>query len=202
MFGKFRHRGHGEGHGEEGGRRFARDEFGFGGRHGFGGHHHGGRHGFGGRMGRFFEQGDLRFLILTLIEEKPRHGYEIIKAIEDKLLGLYSPSPGVIYPTLTLLEEMGYATVAQAEGNKKLYAITEEGKRFLADNRPALNLVLEKIAEATRRFGGGVPPQILRAMENLKLALQLRLAKGNLTDEQVGRITAAIDAAVTDVERV
>jgi DNA-binding PadR family transcriptional regulator len=199
MFGKFRHRGPGE----EGERRFARGEFGFGGRH-FGGHHGGGRHGWGsgGRMGRLFEQGDLRFLILTLIEEKPRHGYEIIKAIEDKLQGLYSPSPGVIYPTLTLLEEMGYATVAQAEGNKKLYAITEEGRAFLAGNQSVMKLVLEKIAEATRRFGGGIPPQVLRAMENFKLALQMRLAKGSVTEEQAARITAIIDAAVADIERV
>ena len=194
FFGKFRHRGHGE----EGGRRFARGEF------GFGGHHRHGRHGWGGggRMGRLFEQGDLRFIILTLIDEKPRHGYEIIKAIEDKLHGLYSPSPGVIYPTLTLLEEMGYATVAQAEGNKKLYAITEEGRAFLAGNQSIVNVVLEKIAEATRRFGGGIPPQVLRAMENIKLALQMRLSKGNLSEEQVARITAIIDAAATDIERV
>ena len=173
---------------------------GFGRGHRFGRHWRGG--GFEPREGRMFDSGDLRLVILALLKQKPRHGYEIIKAIEDRLQGLYSPSPGVIYPTLTLLEEMGYATVAQAEGSKKLYAITEEGKRFLADNRPAAELVLGKIAEATRRFGGGVPPQVLRAMENLKLALQLRLAKGNLTDEQVGRNTAAIDAAASDVERV
>ena len=197
MFGRSRHRGHGE----EGERRFARDDFGFGGRH-FGGHH-GGRHGFGGgRMGRMFEQGDLRFLILTLIAEKPRHGSEIIKAIEDKLLGLYSPSPGVIYPTLTLLEEMGYATVAQAEGNKKLYAITDEGRAFLASNQSVMNIVLEKISEAKRRFGGGTRPQIQRAIENFKLALQMRLAKEPLTDEQVARITAIIDAAAADIEQV
>jgi len=197
MFGRSRHRGHGE----EGERRFARDDFGFGGRH-FGGHH-GGRHGFGGgRMGRMFEQGDLRFLILTLIAEKPRHGYEIIKAIEDKLLGLYSPSPGVIYPTLTLLEEMGYATVAQAEGNKKLYAITDEGRAFLASNQSVMNIVLEKIAEAKRRVGGGTLPQIPRAIENFKLALQMRLAKEPLTDAQVARITAIIDAAAADIEQV
>jgi DNA-binding PadR family transcriptional regulator len=199
MFGRHRHRGHGD----EGEKRFARGEFGFGGRH-FGGHHGGGRPGWGGggRIGRLFEQGDLRFIILTLIEEKPRHGYEIIKAIEDKLQGLYSPSPGVIYPTLTLLEEMGYATVAQAEGNKKLYAITDEGRAFLASNQSVMAVVMEKIAEATRRFGGGIQPQILRAMENIKLALQMRLAKGSLTDEQVSRIAAIIDAAATDIERV
>ena len=201
MFGRSRHRGHDDVHGEEGGRRHARDEFGFGGR--FGGHHHGGRHGFGGgRMGRLFEQGDLRFLILTLIEEKPRHGYEIIKAIEDKLLGLYSPSPGVIYPTLTLLEEMGYATVAQAEGNKKLYAITDEGRAFLASNQSVKMVVLEKIAEAKRRFGGGTRPQIQRPIENFKLALQMRLAREPLTEEQIAKITAIIDAAAADIERV
>jgi DNA-binding PadR family transcriptional regulator len=202
MFGRHRHRGPGD----EGEKRFARGDFGFGGGHfggHFGGHRGGGRHGFGGgRMGRLFEQGDLRFVILTLIDEKPRHGYEIIKAIEDKLLGLYSPSPGVIYPTLTLLEEMGYATVAQAEGNKKLYAITDEGKAFLASNHSLVSVVLEKIAEAKRRFGGGIQPQIVRAMENIKLALQMRLAKDGLTDEQVGRIAAIIDAAATDIERV
>lgn len=201
MFGRSRHRGHGD---EEGGRRHARDEFGFGGHHGFGGGRHGGRHGFGGgsRMGRLFEQGDLRFLILTLIEEKPRHGYEIIKAIEDKLLGLYSPSPGVIYPTLTLLEEMGYATVAQAEGNKKLYAITDDGKAFLASNQSVMMLVLEKIAEAKRRFGGGTRPQIQRPIENFKMALQMRLAREPLTEEQIAKITAIIDAAAADIERV
>ncbi|MDB5359965.1 MAG: PadR family transcriptional regulator [Rhodospirillales bacterium] len=198
MFGRSRHRGPGE----EGERRHARGDFGFGGRH-FGGHH-GGRHGWGGggRMGRLFEQGDLRFLILTLIAEKPRHGYEIIKEIEDKLMGLYSPSPGVIYPTLTLLEEMGYATVAQAEGNKKLYAITDEGRAFLASNQSVMTIVLEKIAEVKRRFGGGIRPQIQRAVENFKLALQMRLAKEPLTDEQVQRITAIIDAAAADIERV
>ncbi|HEV2674086.1 MAG TPA: PadR family transcriptional regulator [Aliidongia sp.] len=153
-------------------------------------------------MGRLFEQGDLRFLILSLIEEKPRHGYEIIKAIEEKLHGLYSPSPGVIYPTLTLLEEMGYATVAQAEGNKKLYAITDEGRAFLATNQSIMKVVLEKIAAVKRRFAGGTQPQIQRAIENFKLALQMRLDAGGLTDDQVARIAAIIDAAATDVERV
>ena len=172
-------------------------EFGFHGR---------GRHGLAGHMGRraerVFDQGDLRFVILKLISEQPRHGYEIIKAIEDKLLGLYSPSPGVIYPTLTLLEEMGYATVAQAEGNKKLYAITDEGRAFLASNHSVMTLVMEKIAEAKRRFGGGTRPQIQRPIENFKLALQMRLAKEPLTDEQLARITAIIDAAAADIERV
>src|ERR1700691_948695 len=96
---------------EEYGRRFA---------HGFFGHRHG--HWRGMRGGRFFDHGDLRFLILKLIADKPRHGYELIKAIEEQFGGAYSPSPGVIYPTLTMLEELGYAVVT-AEGNKKAYTI-------------------------------------------------------------------------------
>src|ERR1700756_1136866 len=79
----------------------------------------------GGRAGRLFDYGELRYVVLALIEEKPRHGYEIIKAIEDRSAGTYSPSPGVIYPTLTLLEEIGHATVTEAAG-KNLYAITPD----------------------------------------------------------------------------
>jgi hypothetical protein len=90
----------------------------------------GGRHGMGGNMmraGRMLTQGDLRLIALALIAEQPRHGYEIIKVLEDKTVGWYSPSPGIVYPTLTYLEEAGYVT-AQAEGAKKLYTITEEGR--------------------------------------------------------------------------
>src|SRR4051794_33910362 len=110
-------------HGEDHGRRFARRLFGFEG-------HHGRHWGGAGRRGRVFDHGDLRFLILHLIAEKPRYGYEVIKAIEDQLSGAYSPSPGVVYPTLTMLEELGYATISSAEGGKKLYAITPEGETF------------------------------------------------------------------------
>src|SRR5918911_1521235 len=76
---------------------------------------------FGG--GRMFEQGDLKYVILRLLEEKPRHGYEVIKELEERFRGLYSPSPGTVYPTLTMLEEMGYARGTQEEGGKKIYEI-------------------------------------------------------------------------------
>src|SRR5829696_7882118 len=106
------------------------------GRHGGWRHHRhggGGRHGMRGdgggdmmRAGRMLAQGDLRLLALALIAEQPRHGYEIIKLLEDKTAGWYSPSPGIVYPTLTYLEEVGYLT-AQPEGAKRLYTITAEG---------------------------------------------------------------------------
>src|SRR5215813_9058744 len=157
--------GHGRGcrHGDED-RRFARGER--EGRH-FGRHWH--RGGRSGGLGRFFAHGDLRLVVLHLIAEKPRHGYEIIKAIEDQVGGAYSPSPGVIYPTLTLLEEMGYVTVqASSEGSKKLHEITAEGKAFLEANRATLEPLLARMEEASRAAGDGPAPQLVRAMENLK----------------------------------
>jgi DNA-binding PadR family transcriptional regulator len=167
-----------------------------------------GRHGRGGAgggrsgLGRFFAHGDLRLVVLHLIAEKPRHGYEIIKAIEQRAGGAYSPSPGVIYPTLTLLEELGHVTVGTAaEGNRKLHEITPEGLAFLDANRPALDVLLARMDEAGRARGGGPAPQVVRAMENLKLALRLRLERAPLTPAQADAIAAALDAAATGVER-
>src|SRR6516164_7435411 len=140
-------------------RRYARHGFGLGGR--FGGHQRGGR---GGRLGRVFDQGDLRYVLLQLISEKPSHGYELIKAIEEKFGGMYSPSPGVIYPTLTLLEELGYLRAETGGGTKKLYSLTEEGANFLASNRATVDAILDRMAEASRAYGGGPAPEIRRAM--------------------------------------
>jgi DNA-binding PadR family transcriptional regulator len=188
-------------HGDHG-RRFARGEHGLA-PHGFGHGRHG-RGGFGrSRLGRFFAQGDLRLVILHLVAEKPRHGYELIKAIEERAGGAYSPSPGVIYPTLTLLEELGYVTAGAGEGGggKRLYEITAEGRAFLEANRPAVDALLARMDEANRLHGGGPAPQVVRAMENLKLALRMRLARGPLSEEQANAVAAALDAAATNVER-
>jgi DNA-binding PadR family transcriptional regulator len=125
----------------------------------------GGRHGMGGgdmiRAGRMLATGDLRLIALALIAEQPRHGYEIIKVLEDKTAGWYSPSPGIVYPTLTFLEEAGYVT-AQAEGAKKLYAITDEGRAHLEENRDFVDAVLErmssvgdKVKRMREHFGSG-----------------------------------------------
>src|SRR5271170_7316019 len=119
-----------------------RGEFG-GGRHGFG--FRGGRGGPGGPM-RFFGAGDLRYVILQLISEKPSHGYEIIKSIQKRLGGTYAPSPGIIYPMLTMLEEMGHASVV-AEGTRKLYPITEEGAKALAENKAIVDAIFAKMDE-------------------------------------------------------
>jgi DNA-binding PadR family transcriptional regulator len=194
-------------------RRFARGErnhggprFGEGGpRFGEGGPRFGQGGGGGGRsgLGRFFAHGDLRLVILNLIAEKPRHGYEIIKAIEEQVAGAYTPSPGVIYPTLTLLDELGYVTVSTAspDGTRKLHEITAEGRAFLDANRPALNALLARMEEASRARGGGPAPQVIRAIENLKLALRLRLSRGPLSEEQANAVAATLDAAATSLEQ-
>lgn len=105
--------------------------------------------GFGGnfRIGRMLASGDLRLVALFLIEQQPRHGYDLIKAIEEQSKGFYSPSPGIVYPALTYLEEAGYVTSA-AEGNKKLYTITDEGRGHLNDNREAIQSTLDFLAKA------------------------------------------------------
>ncbi|WP_375451234.1 PadR family transcriptional regulator [uncultured Devosia sp.] len=99
------------------------------------------------RIGRMLASGDLRLVALYLIEQQPRHGYDLIKAVEDQSHGFYSPSPGIVYPALTFLEEAGYVT-SEVDGNKKLYTITEEGRGHLADNREAIQSTLNVLAKA------------------------------------------------------
>src|SRR5450432_1415873 len=120
---------------------------------------HGRRHGmgFGGRgrrPERIFDQGDLRIVILKLISDAPSHGYEIIKAIEEKVGGAYSPSPGVIYPTLTLLEELGYVTVENADGGKKLYRLTDAGSAALEDKKAVVDAIFRRMEDINARFEG------------------------------------------------
>lgn len=173
-------------------RRFARDplETGDYGR---------GRHQGGGRR-RVFDHGDLRFILLGMIATKPAHGYDLIKALEDRMGGGYSPSPGVIYPTLTMLEEQGYAAGA-AEDGKKLYRATPEGEAFLRANAATAEAIETRIGAIARERNVVPDPRIVRAIENLKTALRLRLAGGPIDEERVRAIAAAIDAAAAEAER-
>ncbi|WP_051630334.1 PadR family transcriptional regulator [Afifella pfennigii] len=152
------------------------------------------------RSGRIFDHGELRLVVLALIAERPRHGYEIIKEIEERLAGSYSPSPGVIYPNLSLLEELGQARVEE-DGGKKLYFVTEEGKAWLQERRHAVEAVFSRMRQVHANHGGGPAPEIVRAMENLKLALRLRQAHGPLSDEEVRRLAEILDGAALAVER-
>jgi DNA-binding PadR family transcriptional regulator len=135
-----------------------------------------------------------------MIDEQPRHGYELMRAIEERMGGSYSPSPGVIYPTLSWLEDMGYARV-EADGGRKSYAITDEGKAFLTANRAGIVEMQARMGAAATGRPEGVPAPIIRGMENLKLALRLRLRQGSLDPKAAEKIAAALDAAAQVVER-
>lgn len=163
------------------------------GRHG---HGRGGRHG-----GRLFDYGELRLLLLAIIADAPSHGYELIKTIEERFGGSYSPSPGVIYPTLSWLDDMGYAVIEPVEGGRKRYSITPEGKAFLAANRAAIDDLMARAGSKDRGGREGVPAPVVRAMENLKLAMRLRLRGGDLSEEAAEAIAAALDLAAKTVEK-
>ena len=184
MFRHHHHRSHRE--------TFGPREFSFHGR-GFGRHR-------SHRAERIFDQGDLRFVILRLVAEQPRHGYEIIKAIEEKVGGAYSPSPGVVYPTLTLLEELGYVTVEPAPGNKKLYRVTPEGEATLAEQKAGVDAIFRRMEDVNARFEGP-SPRIARAMTNLGRAIAGRMSSGSMSPEQLDAMIGAIDAAAGAVEK-
>jgi DNA-binding PadR family transcriptional regulator len=157
---------------------------------------HGPRHGRGGRMARLLEHGDLRLLVLHLINEKPRHGYEIIKAIEDLSGGAYAPSPGVIYPTLMMLDELGQVASA-AEGSRKLFTITAEGKSSLSEAQPAVDSLLARIAAAQPRE---MAPPVIRAMENLRTALRLKLENTDRESGTIRKIADLLDGTARQIE--
>jgi DNA-binding PadR family transcriptional regulator len=181
----------GEGHG---GRRrgFGRGGEGMG-RDGLG-HDGRGRH-------RMFEGGELRLVMLLLMENEPRHGYDLIREIETRTGGAYAPSPGIVYPTLTLLEEIGQVESRASEGAKKLYAITDAGKSHLAENRATAETALARL-EALRQRGAPFDAgPVMRAMTNLKTALQQRVA-GKPEKELLFSIADIIDEAARKIERL
>lgn len=162
-----------------------------GGRRGFGrGMGRGMGRGFGGdgeMRGRMLAQGDLRLIALSLIGEQPRHGYEIIKVLEEKTAGMYAPSPGVVYPTLTFLEDLGYLS-SQQEGSKKLYVITAEGQTHLDCNRAVANAVLDRLVALGERA--------------LLLMRQRDDSQGENHDELASRLPPLLRAALLNLQQV
>ncbi len=147
-----------------------------------------------------FDYGELRLVALAMIAEQPRHGYELMKAIEDRMGGRYSPSPGVMYPTLSWLEDMGYAAVSAEDGGRKRYRLTPEGEAFLAANRPSVETLFQRIGPERHGPPGGTPPVMLRAMEALKHALRERQRRGPLDQAAADAIAAILQAAALAVE--
>lgn len=171
------------------------------GRHPWGGHMraHLGRH-RGGRVGRFLEHGDLRFIVLALIAEQPRHGYELIKELEERTGGAYRPSPGVIYPTLALLEDEGFIQAAAGDTTRKFFEPTAAGRAALAENQAGVDAVFARMAEAAEG-ADTTRPRVGRAMTNLSVALRTRLSRRPITPEEIDRVIDLIDGAATAIEK-
>jgi DNA-binding PadR family transcriptional regulator len=147
-----------------------------------------------------FGPGDLRLVLMSLIEEKPRHGYELIKDLESKFGGGYAPSPGSVYPTLTLLEELEHIQAATSSGTKRLFEITAEGRSYLRENKAALDSALARMEMAARAVSGEAPPEDLHhAMHTLKAALMFH--RGGWDEKETARVRKLIEAAAEAISR-
>ena len=155
---------------------------------------------FGG--GRMFEQGDLKYVILQLLQEKPRHGYEIIKELEDRFGGVYSPSAGTVYPTLSLLEDLGYASVTLEEGGKKVYAITEAGKKYLEENRSAVNDIFDRIADFGASFLSDAMRDVHRAFGDVSRATYSTAPRNARDRDVLAKIAEILERAAREIEEL
>jgi DNA-binding PadR family transcriptional regulator len=155
------------------------------------------------RGGRMFDQGDLKYVILQLLADKPRHGYEIIKELEDRSGGAYSPSPGTVYPTLTMLEEMGYATATQEEGSgKRIYEITQAGRDYLVEHRSTVDDIFERIAEFGSSFFGGGMMEVNHAFKDLGRATYTTAPRHARDADRLKRIKEVLQRAAREIEEI
>ena len=164
----------------------------------------GGRGGGRGRRRsrRMFESGELRLVLLELISEQPRHGYDLIRAIEEMTGGEYAPSPGVVYPTLTLLQDMGLIEEAAGEGARKPFQITEAGRTHLEENADDTDELMERLRDLAPGEEPTAGPAIGRAVNNLMTALKHRIGREGLDDDLLHEIAAILDEAAQRIERV
>ncbi len=176
--------------------------FGHGFGHGFGGGRRGGGRGERGERRRMFDGGELRLVLLKLIADEPRHGYDLIRHIEELTGGSYAPSPGVIYPTLTMLDDMGLIEAQQSDSAKKLFAITDAGRAELEANSEIVEAALARLSavgEETQRTDSA---SVRRAMGNLRQVLMNRLGDRDLESDTLHDIVALIDEAAQKIERL
>jgi len=163
---------------------------------------YGHQHGFGFRGERIFHKGDFKYLILDLLKDKPRHGYEIIRDLEESFHGFYTPSPGAVYPTLQYLEEMGYVTSVAQDG-KKIYTITEEGKKFLIEKEKET----EEIKANMRSWWGGWSSEfkdemrdVMRSVSDLGRMIGQQARKAGA--EKIPQVKEALKNATAEIERI
>jgi DNA-binding PadR family transcriptional regulator len=183
------------------------------------GHHHGLGHGFhpgrphgmgrgegragrGGGRRRLFDGAALKLILLRLIEQQPRHGYDLIREIEELSGGVYVPSPGVIYPTLTLLSEMGQIEEVVAEGSRKQFAITTTGSVYLTENHDVVEQLMERLARLASDDSTADHTPVMRALDNLTSVLRHRLSRDGTAMNSIHDAAALIDDAAQKIERL
>ena len=158
--------------------------------------------GRGRRARRMFESGELRLVLLKLIADEPRHGYDLIRAIEDLTGGEYAPSPGIVYPTLTLLQDMELIEEAPGEGPRKPFQVTEEGRAYLEERSEEVEALLERLTELRPRGDHMAGSAIGRAVKNLMTALSHRVSRDGLDEDLLHEIAAILDEAAQRIDRV
>jgi len=175
---------------------FISSEFGpgvFGFRFGRGKHRH-------RRRNQMFESGEVKFVILRLLKEKPRHGYEIIKALEEKLAGCYTPSAGTVYPTLQLLEDQGYVRVVEENG-KKVYHITPEGEAFLEANKADIEDIFDRVRDTVRDFAGGPMGELHQAFARIAGSTYKRAWRFGGSHPAVSRIVDILKRTADEIDK-
>jgi len=160
-----------------------------------------GRHGFGPGRGRVFGKGDLKYVILDLLKERPAHGYELIRALEERFRGFYSPSPGSVYPTLQLLEDMSYVRSTQQDG-KKVYSITDEGRKFLEDNRSSVEDIWGRADEGWDPEAAAEMREIWREVATLGRLFGGEMRTGRVDKEKLRRIREVISRSAREIEEI
>ena len=152
--------------------------------------------------GRMFEQGDLKYVILRLLDEKPRHGYEIIKELEDRFGGAYSPSPGTVYPTLTMLEDLGYARANVEDGGRKIYAITDDGRAYLAEHSETVDGIFDRMARFVEGFFDEPMMEVNGAFRRLGRAAYGSAARHVREPERLRKVREILDRAAKEIEEL
>lgn len=161
-----------------------------------------GRGAWRARAGRVFEQGDLKYVILRLLAEKPRHGYEIIKELEDRFGGAYAPSPGTVYPTLTMLEDLGFARAMPEEGGRKIYEITDEGRKHLDEHSATVDDIFERIARFVEGFFDAPMADLKRSMASLGRATFFVASRSPNDRERLSKISEILKRAAEEIEKL
>jgi len=151
------------------------------------------------RRQQVFESGEVKYVILRLLKEKPRHGYEIIKELEERMGGCYTPSPGTVYPTLQLLEDQGYVRAEESEG-KRVYHITPEGEAFLEQHRDVIDDIFERVRDTVRGFTGGRMAEMNQAFGRVARATYRQAWRMGPDDPSLGHIAEVLKRAAEEIE--